>query len=153
MKIYEPSSTHVEKSKVIDKDTYIKFRDDIARYENWRNGRQSVNVSDIPDNLKHVSNDMRGKVEQYEFLHNPPDKYFLYYSERPINDRGSFQTWGTTWNGEILGRIHTGKEWRDNFGGKRVSFIMSGINGLTYHGTYFKSAGDYCRIKQSKKQG
>jgi len=70
--------------------------------------------------------------------------------QRAINETGSFQTWGTTWNGEILGRIHTGKEWRDNFGGKRVSFIMSGINGKSYHGTYYKSAGDYCRIKMTK---
>jgi len=151
LKIFEPSNTKTEAGKVISAETYTNFRDDIGRYENWRAGRQCIKTDEIPDDLKHVSNDMRGKVEQYEFLHNPPEKYTLYYSERAINETGSFQTWGTTWNGEILGRIHTRKEWRDNFGGKRVSFTMSGINGKSYHGTYYKSAGDYCRIKLSKK--
>jgi hypothetical protein len=82
------------------------------------------------------------KPEVFEFVTNPPDKYFLY-----INDTNRT---ATTWTGEKLGNVGFGCEYRDNFGGKRVPITVYAINSRTYHGTYYKSSGDYARIRAKK---
>lgn len=89
------------------------------------------------------NNTERSQIETYNFVQNPPDKYFLY-----IDDK---QAKATTWTGEVLGNVFFGTEWRDNFGGKRVPVTIRAINGKVYHGTYFKSSGNYARIKLSRK--
>jgi hypothetical protein len=81
---------------------------------------------------------------------NPPDKYFLY-----IQDTGGKGPWhlegqATTWTGDILGTVRFGREYRSNFGDKRVPVVVFGNNGVKYHGTYYKSAGDYARIRRHK---
>jgi hypothetical protein len=78
----------------------------------------------------------------FEFVANPPDKYFLYISEA---DRTA-----TTWTGEKLGDVSFGREFRDNFGGKRQPINVRAVNGKTYHGTYYKSSGNYARIRAAK---
>lgn len=89
------------------------------------------------------TNEERSAVEVYEFVTNPPDKYFLY-----IN---CTKREATTWTGDKLGTVGFGNDYRDNFGGKRVPITVYAINGKKYHGTYFKSAGDYARIKMCKR--
>jgi hypothetical protein len=89
-----------------------------------------------------MTNDERSALEVFEFCTNPPDKYFLYINEKNHT--------ATTWTGETLGRVFLGREYRDNFGGRRVPITVRGINGLTYHGTYFKSSGDYARVRVKK---
>jgi hypothetical protein len=66
----------------------------------------------------------------------------------------------TTFTGEILGKVDFGCEYQvpvntypSNFMGRestRVSISVHGINGVEYYGTYFKSSGDYARIKARK---
>lgn len=90
-----------------------------------------------------VDNELRSAIEVYEFVNNPPNKYFIYVSE--------VKQVVTTWTGQILGDItFMGNPYRDNFGGKRQSIRFKAINGLFYHGTYFKSSGDYARVKMYK---
>jgi len=150
-KIY-PTMT-IKTIETIDEQTAIEYRCENDRFENWRNGRQSYNTNEIPNDLKHVDNDLRGKLEQFEFKNSKPDKYFCYWSKRQINESGSYQIWLTTFMGNELLQVIPGShnEWRDNFGGIRVSFTAIGINGVWYHGTYFKSSGDYCRIQKLKR--
>jgi len=96
-----------------------------------------------PEEVAHLNpptNEERSAAEVFDFCDNPPDKYFLYVSDGKA----------TTWTGENLGRITFGREYRDNFGGKRVPIWFDAINGEQYHGTYFKSAGDYARVKMCK---
>ena len=83
-------------------------------------------------------------MEVFDFITNPPDKYFLYISEKTAT--------ATTWTGDALGQVSFGREYRDNFGGKRVPVTVRDINGLIYHGTYYKSSGDYARIKANKRK-
>jgi hypothetical protein len=90
------------------------------------------------------TNDERSAAELYEFVTNPPDKYFLYIDEA--------KRIATTWTGEKLGTVGFGREYRDNFGGKRVPISVYAVNGRTYHGTYFKSSGDYARVKMAKQK-
>jgi hypothetical protein len=82
-------------------------------------------------------------IEVYEFRHNPPKRYFAYVT--------SDMNFVTTWTGEILGAItqcsHT---YRSNMGDKRVNIRIKAINGLNYSGIFYRSAGDYCRIRLVK---
>ncbi len=108
-------------------------------------------------------NAIRSRFEALQWRDNPPDRKFAYvsleileyerqaYSERtgrldPFRRCGAI----TTWTGEILGSAIFGREYYDNFGGKRRSVRVKGTNGREYSGTYFVSAGTYCRIKAVK---
>lgn len=93
-----------------------------------------------------VDNALKGLVEVYEFLHDKPERYFLYITTTPV------MTFATTWVGDKLGTVVLGREWRSNFGDKRQAVTVKGINGVTYVGTYYKGAGQYARIRAKKTQ-
>ncbi len=76
-------------------------------------------------------------------------KYFSYIKLPSIGNCGEM----ITWMGDILGRAVLWHTWKSNFGDTRVSIDVWGINGIKYHGFYYKSAGDYCRITAYKDQG
>ena len=109
-----------------------------------KNGWASYRPEDKPSSVPDLTNEERSALEVFDFVSNPPDKYFLYINEVTHN--------ATTWTGETLGRVSFGCEYRDNFGGRRVPVTVRGINGRVYHGTYYKSSGNYARIKASKVQ-
>lgn len=91
---------------------------------------------------KQVNNELRSSVEVYEFVNNPPESYFLYINEKTKE--------ATTWTGQKLGSVFFGSVYRSNIGDKRINITVQAINGITYHGTFYKSAGDYARIKKAK---
>jgi hypothetical protein len=109
-----------------------------------KNGWASYKPEDKPAHVPDVTNDERSALEVFEFATNPPDKYFLYINETTHT--------ATTWTGDRLGHVLFGREWRDSFGGRRVPVTIRAINGLTYHGTYYKSSGDFARIRQSTRK-
>lgn len=92
-----------------------------------------------------VDNDLKAKIEEYEFVKFPPEKYFLYVDfEKKIV---------TTFTGVKLGHIvWANRPYYSNFGDKRIGIDVYGINGKKYHGTYYVGAGDYARIKMYKNQ-
>ena len=73
---------------------------------------------------------------------SPPDKYFVYIDEANRT--------ATTWMGEKLGDVTFGHAYRAVFGDVRVPVWVTGINGVKYYGTYYKSAGNYARIQRAK---
>lgn len=91
-----------------------------------------------------VDNELRSSIEVYEFINDIPDNYFLYIDESKKE--------ATTWMGDKLGNVSFGREYRDNLGGKRQPIDVHGINGKKYHGIYYKSSGNYARIKLFKNQ-
>lgn len=93
--------------------------------------------------LNNVTNEERGEVELYDFVHNPPEKYFVYINQEK-------RTAGT-FPGNVLGSVVFGKEYYSCFGDKRQSVWIHAINGKTYAGTYYKSAGDYALVKALKQ--
>lgn len=100
-----------------------------------------------PDDLEHYAptNDERSAIEVYEFVRDKPERYFAYVE---LNARTV-----TTWTGQKLGTItRIGREYRDAFGGQRIPITVQGINGVRYHGIYFVSSGDYCRLRAYKSQ-
>ncbi|MHA2094589.1 MAG: hypothetical protein ACW98F_08170 [Candidatus Hodarchaeales archaeon] len=98
----------------------------------------------LPESPKH--NEISA-IEVYEFINDPPDRYFAYINEPEIGNMGEM----TTWTGEKLGNALLWNTWQSNFGDTRVSIDVWGINGKKYHGFYYKSAGDYCRVKAYKE--
>jgi len=131
---------------------YAETRDRIDRYQATMAKLYPKTNGFTPDMIRAIldasglnqapTNEERSAVEVYEFQANPPDAYFLYVSES--------KRLATTWTGDKLGSVSFGQEYRDNFGGKRVPITVQAINGRIYHGTYFKSSGDYARINLSK---
>lgn len=90
-----------------------------------------------------ITNEQKSEVEIYEFINNPPDKYFLYIDEK--------KAIATTWMGDRLGNVTFGRAYRTGFGDTRVPIDVYGINNIKYHGIYYKSAGDYARITAYKR--
>lgn len=108
-----------------------------------RGGGASYKPEDVPAHLLPVpTNEERSAVEVHEFNLNKPEKYFAYVSEKNHTV--------TTWTGDTLGSASFGCEFRGNMGDKRVPIRVNGVNGRTYSGTYYKSAGDYCRLRAVK---
>ena len=110
-----------------------------------------------PDDAQ-ITNDERSEIEVYEFCAAPPEKYLLYIKDNSALRAGRLgnvpvigtEDIATTWTGDRLGTVFMGREYRDSFGGRRVPVTIRAINGRVYHGTYFKSAGDYARVKLAK---
>lgn len=136
-------------TNAIDQATYENLRYRIDRHTQWlrSTGKNSYHPDEVPAHLKPlVTNEERGAVEVYEFLNDVPEKYFLYIREKDKT--------AVTWNGEKLGDVTFGYSYScPGFWGrpsKRQPVTIRAINGRTYHGTYFKSSGDYARVKLSK---
>jgi hypothetical protein len=101
-----------------------------------------------------LTNDERSKVEVAAFMQEKPDRYFAYW-----NARGRWSRPGepaalipgdtiTTWPGDVLATITwTGEVFASSFSDRRQSFRARGINGVTYSGTAYLTAGDYVRMR------
>ncbi len=135
--------------ETITADQYKRLKSRLAEFEAWRNGRSSYKTEDVPASIPQVSNEERSQIEVYEFVHNPPARYSLYIKL----DGRKFTA--TTWTGDVLGSGEIGREYEvPAFGGwpsKRVSLpSFKAINGKHYSGTFYKSSGDYARVKMCK---
>jgi hypothetical protein len=76
-----------------------------------------------------------------------PERYFLYIDEKTRT--------ATIWTGVLLGTVTFGREYKTPSFGRssvRVPVTIQAVNGLTYHGTYYKSSGDYARVKATKRR-
>lgn len=117
----------------------IRARD--AKLTEWLQSgkRYSYYPNELPPDIIPPNDEEWSSCEVFEFCNDPPIRYFLYIDQ----SKGL----ATTWTGEPLGRVSFGKEFRDNFGGKRIPVTIRAINGCVYHGYYFKSSGSYARVK------
>jgi hypothetical protein len=142
---------------MITESEYNKLRAKIDHLESWRNTPQSAALSLLNRPLFKVTNEERSAVEVYEFVHDIPERYFAYVKLHDQELLGNAQLahnrYGnlTTWTGDTLGGIYwMGREFRSNMGDKRIPIRVRGINGRSYSGTYYKSAGDYARLRLLK---
>jgi len=130
---------------------YVGHRNRIDKYNHVMRELYPAQNSFTPAEIAHIvdvaeigaapTNEERSAVEVYEFVMTPPEKYFLYINRTKRE--------ATTWTGDKLGTVGFGREYRDNFGGRRVPVTVYGINGCKYYGTYFVSSGDYARIRMA----
>lgn len=135
---------------MITTQRYHELKQKLAKFEAWRNGRTSYHQSEIPPHVPYVSNVERSQIEVYEFCKNPPQKYFCYVKREIVTPGVLGRSFtATTWTGQILGHGSLHKRFVCGKGlGISVRWTMhfKGINGHNYRGTYYQSAGDYCRV-------
>lgn len=122
---------------------------------NSRSGNSWTETEREMAKIANVTNEERSALECFLFCYDPPAKYFAYVSGEAPLQTGCGTEYGrackvTTWTGEVLGNATLGPVYRDNFGGKRRSISLRAINGQRYSGTYYTSAGDYCRLRAVK---
>lgn len=111
-----------------------------------KNGWAAYKPEEVPEDCR-ISNEEVSLIEVYQFINDPPEKYFAYVKGyRGYCSVGEL----VTWTGDKLGTVTFGVKYRDNFGGIRVPIRVQAINGRVYHGTYFESSGDYARIRVCK---
>lgn len=122
-------------------------------FEKWRNGRTSYKTEEVPPGLE-ITNAQRSRLEVLDFIADPPDRYFAYVKTERIGEHSTGEriVSVTTWTGDKLSAeiLTEGADFRSSFGDTRCNFRFRAINGATYSGTYYKSAGDYCRLRKMK---
>ena len=82
------------------------------------------------------------------FLEDKPERVFLYIKETDM-----WNGFAQTWTGAHLGTVKFGRAYRTPAFGSmstRVPVRIKAINGCEYAGTYYKSSGDYARVKRVK---
>jgi len=134
-----------------DSATIKELRERYARHAAFvntkrigRSGWVSYREEEVPADAK-FSNEEMTTLEVYDFLNSPPDRYYLYvHSERGV---------ATNFTGTVLGRIQLGPVYEVPAFGRpsvRQSIHIWAINGREYFGTYYRSSGDYARVKVKK---
>lgn len=121
-------------------------RFDPSGYERGR-GYSPIDLKVIEQmaRVKAPTNKDRSDIEVYEFLNDPPSRYFAYYD----NDLRKI----TNWMGVKLGAIiDRGSPWTSNMGDRRVNVVVRAINGREYVGTCFLTSGTYCRLRVRRKK-
>lgn len=149
--------------EIANENEYLMLKNREVIYNKWaeqykqKNGWTVIPVDAIPP-VK-FDNDDRSAMEVWEWKHNPPEKYFLYITETKNNPVGfpyEKPLWiATTWTGQKLGNVRYGAEfhcWGFGRRSTRQSITVYGNNGVRYYGTYYKSSGNYARIKRMKNQ-
>jgi len=94
-----------------------------------------------------ANNENRSLVEVWQFCADPPDRCVIYV-KRGNRNCGT----ATTWTGDFLGELVFGYTWTSNFGDRRSSFRMKGINGAKYAGVWCESAQD-CATARRRRNG
>ncbi len=95
-----------------------------------------------PRRIAKVDNAMRGRVEQYELLNNPPDAFTAYLS----SDKRSV----TVWTGDVLGRAEVRSiGQRRGYTGERQHYGRAWIGGREYS-WQGPGACMYCRLRALK---
>lgn len=108
------------------------------------------------------------EAQELQRIKSGPDRLFLYVAH-PKSDKTIFDREGnwrvTTWLGTHVGIAHVTQRYRMGFGWgsyrraitARIEVLMdgeAGERGLTkwvdYHGWYYESSGNYCRLKRGK---
>lgn len=101
-----------------------------------------------------MTNEQRSAAEVAAFKADTPGPYFAYHAGPAFRPRGERMAVGrriTTWmNDDLAAVIEAGDTFRSAFGDTRQNFRALGINGVTYAGTAYLSAGDYVRMRAVK---
>lgn len=96
-----------------------------------------------------ITNEERSRREVAAFLADVPATYFAYQSHDVTVGHLRRYDMISTWTGAKLAEVESvGTVYRSNMGDRRQSFRAIGINGATYSGIAFLSAGDYVRMRK-----
>lgn len=112
-----------------------------ANWPDWRKGGVlPAAVVEHPD-YRAVDNAMRGRVEQYELVHNTPESFVAYVGPQTREQRDATnwvacRSWTlTTWAGDPIGTIRLGSGWRVNsYVGTRMYQAYARVGGREFTG-------------------
>ena len=110
-------------------------------------------VIDHPD-YKACNNTIRGEVEQYELLNNPPEELIAYIGTGNKNGMGCDRIMGqtypiTVWTGLPIGYATKSSSWRvDSYISSHMHQFYAQIAGREYTGRSF-GEGMYIRLKET----
>lgn len=83
------------------------------------------------------NNEMRGDVEQFELLNNPPERFVAYVGE-PLREGDANSFLLTTWPGQPIGTIHVTSKWRvHSHWGSHMYAFHAHMGGREYFGRGF----------------
>jgi len=89
------------------------------------------------------------EVFEFETLDKGREGYFAYWKDHAEDPRYTI----TTWTGALLGIVDHTRQYESPIPGsleksQRVAFTALCIDGYEYAGTYYKSSGDYVRMRR-----
>jgi hypothetical protein len=100
---------------------------------------------------------------EIEWLKTGPERVFLYVKHGPLS-ASQWDSWAlpdggkriaiTTWPGtSVATHVYIGPRRNIGFGWHSYRRAVScRIFGVLYHGWYFESSGNYCRLRKAKRQ-
>jgi hypothetical protein len=99
-----------------------------------------------------MENNQEIEAKELEHIKTGPERLFLYVGQTTIP--GGRRYWSvTTCSGTCVGYAWLGERRYVGFGFKtHRRAITVRIFDTLYHGWYFESRGDYCRLKRAKRQ-
>jgi hypothetical protein len=125
---------------MIDKQTRNSIVARDAALRAWMGERNSYHPSELPaELLPTVTNDERAQCEYFDWINNPPARYFAYPSGMTI----------VNWTGiKLADVLWWGRAYRSNMGDTRRSFrCQRAENGIVYSGVEY---GTYVRMRAIK---
>lgn len=127
------------------REKYEEYRSHLNAWlkENKTNAIPAI-VSETFPHHNYSNHSIVSAIEEYEFRNNKFENYTVYINEQKRT--------ATTWTGQKLGDVTYTGAYKSNFRDERITISIKAINGQKYFGTYYKSAGDYARIKLCKNQ-
>lgn len=93
--------------------------------------------------------------QEIRWLKTGPERVFLYYHEPPTMPDSEYGMARTlrTWLGTVVSaNVQIGPRRNVGFAGSYRRAVSARIFGVLYHGWYFESSGNYCRLKRAKRQ-
>lgn len=113
-----------------------------------------LEVTESPE-WRAVDNDMRGRVEQYEILTNPPERLTAYVGNPTREQKDATNIAAarrhpvTVWTGLPIGTCYLGSGWRvDSYVGTRMYQAHATIAGREYTGRTF-GPGMYINLRET----
>lgn len=136
--------TKTQRDSIMQREAALKAYCVAQGFTNKRSGWTSYKPEQVA-HLNPPTNEERSAVEVFDFCADPPDRYFVY-----VNPKAGTVT---TWTGEKLGDCQLGQPYVcPAFGSAstRQPIRFKAINGRTYAGTFYRSSGDFARVKLCK---
>lgn len=125
---------------MIDKQTRDSIVARGAALRTWLGKRNSYRAAELPPELlPTVTNDERGQAELFDWVNDPPKKYFAYPSGMTI----------VNWTGiKLADVLWWSRPYRSNWGDTRRTFrCQRAENGVIYSGIEY---GTYVRMRAIK---
>lgn len=123
------------------------------QYHNWLTStgkNYSGGDNPVPEGISYPTHEESGMMQEYQWFNMPVERESWYITNVDLATRKGIIK---TYHGVKLADVFLGKIYRSNFGDKRVSIHVKGLNGIAYYGTFYIGTGDSANLKALVGQG